>query len=130
MGAATIGVAQEENEEEGIDEQDIFHRMVFFLAAITRFLFNRLLGADDPSFRPVVGKRGTSGAAPGATTSGAAVSTSGATTGGGVRLRDAESLGEGAQGTGGSIAEGAQGREEGREEHVNPLVGLALAHAE
>ena len=130
MGAATIGVAQEENEEEGIDEQDIFHRMVFFLAAITRFLFNRVLGADDPSFRPVMGKRGTSGAAPGATTSGAAVSSSGATTEAASASETPSRWARAAQGTGGSITEGAQGREEGREEHVNPLVGLALAHAE
>jgi hypothetical protein len=30
--------------------------MVSFLAAITLFLFNRVLGADDASFRPVMGK--------------------------------------------------------------------------
>jgi hypothetical protein len=34
MDAAALGVAQEEDEEQGIDEQDIFHRVVFFLAAI------------------------------------------------------------------------------------------------
>ena len=58
MGAAAIGVTEKEDEEQGIDEQDIFYCMVFFLAAITRFLFNRVLGADDPPFRPVMGKRG------------------------------------------------------------------------
>jgi hypothetical protein len=57
MDATAISVAQKEDEEEGIDEQDIFDGMVFFLAAITRFLFSRVLGADDPSFRPVMGKR-------------------------------------------------------------------------
>jgi hypothetical protein len=35
MGAAAIGVAQKEDQEEGIDEQDIFDRVVLFLAAIT-----------------------------------------------------------------------------------------------
>jgi len=30
--------------------------MVFFLAALTRGLFSRVLGADDPSFRAVMGK--------------------------------------------------------------------------
>ena len=36
MGAATIGVTEKEDEEQGIDEQDIFDGMVLFLAAITR----------------------------------------------------------------------------------------------
>ena len=36
--------------------------MISFLTAITRFLFNRVLGADDPPFRPVMGKRGDAGA--------------------------------------------------------------------
>jgi len=80
MDTAAIGVAQKEDEEQGVDEEDIFDRMVFFLAAITRGLFSRVLGADDPSFGPVMGKRGASGAATGATTSGAAASSSGATT--------------------------------------------------
>src|SRR5262249_42177964 len=58
MGTAAVGVAQKEDQEEGIDEQDIFHRVVFFLAAITIGLFSRVLGADDAPFRPVMGKRG------------------------------------------------------------------------
>jgi hypothetical protein len=62
MDAATIGVAQEEDEERGIDQQDIFYRVVFFLAAITRGLFTRVLGADDPPFRAIMGKRGDAGA--------------------------------------------------------------------
>jgi hypothetical protein len=56
MHAATMGVAQKEDEEERIDQQDIFYGVVSFLPAITRFLFNRVLGADDPSLRPVMGK--------------------------------------------------------------------------
>ena len=56
MGAAAIRVTEKKDEEQGIDEQDIFHGVVFFLAAITRFLFSRVLGADDPPFRPVMGK--------------------------------------------------------------------------
>ena len=36
--------------------------VVFFLAAITRGLFSRILGADDPPFRAVMGKRGDAGA--------------------------------------------------------------------
>src|SRR5215831_8269742 len=56
MGTAAVGVAQKEDDEQGIDEQDIFDRVVFFLAAITLLLFSRVLGADDASFRPVMGK--------------------------------------------------------------------------
>ena len=75
MGAATIGVAQKEDGKEGIDQQDIFHRVVFFLATITCFLFSSALGADDAPFRPVMGTRGESGVA----LPGAASSASGAT---------------------------------------------------
>jgi len=67
MDTATVGVAQKEDEEQGIDQQDIFYRVVPFLATITFFLFSRVLGADDPPFRPVMGKRGASGVAAGAT---------------------------------------------------------------
>jgi len=44
MDAAAVGVAQKENQEEGIDEQDIFNGVVLFLTAITRGLFSRILG--------------------------------------------------------------------------------------
>jgi len=60
-----VGVAQKEDEEERIDEQDIFDRVVFFLAVLTRLLFNRVLGADDAPFGPVMSKRGESGATTG-----------------------------------------------------------------
>ena len=55
MPAAALGVAQQEDEEQGIDQQDIFYRVVFFLAALTRGLFKRVLGADEAPFRPVMG---------------------------------------------------------------------------
>src|SRR5438128_8835962 len=80
MGAATISVAQKEDEEQGIDEQNIFDRVILFLPAITVGLFNRVLGADDASFRPVKGKRGEAGAAAGTATTGAGASSSGTTT--------------------------------------------------
>jgi hypothetical protein len=57
MDTAAIGVAQKEDEEQGVDEEHIFDRMVFCLAAITVGLFSRVVGADNPSFRPVMGKR-------------------------------------------------------------------------
>ena len=69
MGAAAIGVTEKEDEEQGIHEQDIFYRVVFFLAPITRFLCSRVLGVDDASFRPVMGKRGASGVVTGADSS-------------------------------------------------------------
>jgi hypothetical protein len=65
MDTAAIRVTQKEDQEQRVDEEDIFYRMVFFLAAITRGLCSRVLGADDPSFRPVMGKRGASGVATG-----------------------------------------------------------------
>src|SRR5215471_13209776 len=56
MDTAAVGVAQKEDQKEGIDEQDIFDGVVPFLATITCFLFNRVLGADDAPFRAVMGK--------------------------------------------------------------------------
>jgi len=76
MDAAAIGVAQKEDREEGIDEQDIFYRVVLFLAAITFRLCRRVLGADDAPFGPVMGKRGEAGAAAGAAATGADASSS------------------------------------------------------
>src|SRR5262245_64884109 len=63
MNTTAIGVAKKEDKEQRVYEEHIFYRMVFFLAAITRGLFSRVLGADNPSFRPVMGKRGASGVA-------------------------------------------------------------------
>jgi hypothetical protein len=62
MNAATVGVAQKEDCERGIDKQDIFDDVILFLAAITVRLFSGVLGADDTSFRPVMGKRGATSA--------------------------------------------------------------------
>jgi len=56
MDPAAVGVAQKEDRERGIDEQDIFDGVVFFLPAITLLLFSRVLGADDAPFGPVMGK--------------------------------------------------------------------------
>ena len=84
MDVISIGVTQEKDEEEGIDQQDIFHRMVFFLAAITRFLFSRVLGADDASLGAVMGKRGDAGATVGtAPPGGGSAAARGVTTGDG-----------------------------------------------
>src|SRR5262245_43929540 len=66
MGATAIGVTEKEDEEQRVDEEHIFYRMVFFLAAITRGLFNRVLGA--------------AGAAVGTATTGAGSSSNGVST--------------------------------------------------
>ena len=80
MDATSIGVAEEEDREQGIDQQDIFYGVVLFLAAITPRLFSRLLGADDASFGAVMGKRGAAGAVASASVSGTGFSFSGVTT--------------------------------------------------
>src|SRR5712691_11906300 len=80
MDATSISVAEEEDREQGIDQENIFYRMVLFLAAITRLLFRRVLGADDTPFGPVMGKRGDADAVAGMATTGAGSSSSGTTT--------------------------------------------------
>jgi hypothetical protein len=80
MDTAAVGIAQKEDQEEGIDSQDIFDGVVLVLATITFRLCRSVLGADDPPFRPVMGTRGASGAAaPGDAISGMGSSSSGAT---------------------------------------------------
>jgi hypothetical protein len=80
MDAAAIGLAQKEDREGSMDQQDIFYRVVFFLAALTCRLCRRVLGADDAPFRPVMGKRGDAGATAGTATTGAGSSSRGPTT--------------------------------------------------
>jgi len=83
MGAAAIRVTEKKDEKQGIDEQDIFDGVVFFLAAITVCLFSPVLGADDAPCRAVMGKRGDAGAAAtgaGSSASSAGSSASGVTT--------------------------------------------------
>jgi len=80
MHAAAVRRTQKEDREQGVDQQDIFDGVVLFLAAITFGLFRRVLGADDPPFRAVMGKRGEAGAAAGTMPTGADASISGVTT--------------------------------------------------
>ena len=62
VDAARSGLTEEHDAQRGIDQQEIFHHMPFFLAAITRFLFSRVCGARDGSLGAVMTKRGgTSG---------------------------------------------------------------------
>jgi hypothetical protein len=74
-----IGRAEKKDCEQGIDEQDNFYRVVFFLAAITLGLFSRVLGADNAPFGLVMGKRGDTSTA-GAATKGVGASSTAVTT--------------------------------------------------
>src|SRR6266852_2172958 len=80
MHAASPGITEKEDDEQGIDQQDIFYRMVLFLAAITLGLFSRILGADDAPLGAVMGKRGEVGTTAGAATRGGRSSSTGITT--------------------------------------------------
>src|SRR5690348_5928886 len=66
MDTAPDGFAEEEDDEQGIDQQDVLYGMVLFLAAVALRLFGRVLGADDAPFRPVMSKRGEPGPGTGA----------------------------------------------------------------
>ena len=57
MDAAANGVAEEQDDQHGIDQQDVLYRVVLFLATVTVRLFSRVLGADNAPFRPVMSKR-------------------------------------------------------------------------
>jgi len=81
MDTAAIGVTEKEDQKEGIDEQDIFDRVVLFLAAIALRLCSHVLGADDTPFGPIMGKRGDGGVAAGTVATGAGSSARGATRG-------------------------------------------------
>jgi hypothetical protein len=58
MRTVALGVTQKQNGERRIDQQDIFHRVVFFLAVRTMGLLSRVLGAHDAPLGAVMGKRG------------------------------------------------------------------------
>src|ERR1043166_2813367 len=79
MDTAAVRVAQKEDDEHGIDAQDIFDGVLSFLPALTRLLFNRVLGADDPPFGPVMGTRGEAASAAGSAPPSAGSSSSGVT---------------------------------------------------
>src|SRR3954468_5405065 len=78
MDAAANGVAEEQDDQRGIDQQDVLYRMVLFLATVTVRLFSRVLGADNAPFRPVMSKRGEPWPATGAEAGEGAGSSSGA----------------------------------------------------
>src|SRR5438132_4278773 len=65
MDGTAGGVDEEKDYEQGVHEQDIFDGVVLLLAALTRGLCRRVLGADDASLRAVMGTRGDASAAAG-----------------------------------------------------------------
>jgi hypothetical protein len=73
VGAAGIGLTQEEDRERRVDEQHVFYGVVSFLAAITARLLKRILGALDAPFGAIVAKRGEVAAGAGAAAGGADV---------------------------------------------------------
>src|SRR2546423_891868 len=79
MAAAAAGVTEKEGDKQGIDQQDIFDRVILVFATLTCRLFSRGLGADDAPFGAVMGTRGETDAAVAPATTGAGSSTSGAT---------------------------------------------------
>src|SRR5688572_22216593 len=76
MDAAANGVAEEQDDQQGIDQQDVLYRMVLFLATVTVRLFSRVLG--NAPFRPVMSKRGEPCPTPGTEAGQGAGSSSGA----------------------------------------------------
>jgi hypothetical protein len=73
VGAAGIGLTQEEAGERRVDEPYVFHRVVSFLAAITARLLKRILGALDAPFGALVATRGEVATGAGAAAGGADV---------------------------------------------------------
>jgi len=80
MGTAAVGVAQQEEDEQGMDAQDICDGVVLVLAALTRGLLRRVLGADDAPCGPVMGTRGEVDAVAGVGATGVASSACDVTT--------------------------------------------------
>ena len=115
---------RKKDHEQGIDEQDVLERVVFFLPAIAVRLCRRVLGADDAPFGAVMGKRG--GRWPGDWRRGGGASPAVRL----LRLRNTQPLRESREGSGRGIAEGAQRGQQRGQEHVNPLIGFALDHPE
>jgi hypothetical protein len=69
MDTAWTGLTQEEDAQGPIDQQKIFQHVPLFLAAITPFLFSRVVGARDGSLGAIMTKRGATGGVVGRTSS-------------------------------------------------------------
>ena len=69
MHTARMSFTQEQDTQGSIDQQDVFEHMPLFLAAVTRFLFSRVVGARDGSLGAIMTKRGAMGGVAGRTAS-------------------------------------------------------------
>jgi hypothetical protein len=70
VGAAGLGLTEQEDRECRIAQQDVFDRVALVLAAITAHLLNWILGTLDAPLGPVVPTRGEAGAEAGAAAGG------------------------------------------------------------
>ena len=61
MDTTRMRLAQEEDAQGAIDQEKVFQHVPLFLAAITCFLFRRVVGARDGSLGAVMTKRGATG---------------------------------------------------------------------
>ena len=117
LGAALLrdtaapGGPEQEDREQGLHEQDLVDGMVLWLAARTRGLCSRGLGADAAPGRPVMGTRGA--AASGGTTGAASASETPQRCARAPRER-------------GGIAEGVARCPQRGQEDVEPRIGLTL----
>jgi hypothetical protein len=61
MHTARMRLTEEQNAHGSIDQQEVFQHVPLFLAAITRFLFSRILRAREGSLGAIMTKRGGAG---------------------------------------------------------------------
>jgi hypothetical protein len=80
MDTARMRLTQEEKAHGPIDQQQVFPRVPLFLAALTRFLFSRIVGARDGSLGAIMTKRGATGGEAACTISAGGASSGGAGT--------------------------------------------------
>jgi hypothetical protein len=125
VSTSRIGRTQKEDGERRIDQQHILHRMAFRLAARTAPLPRRILGTLDAPFGAIVAKRGEADGSPGGDGSWGSATTAVAPSSATPR-RFASSVTDRA---GASRSVRSVDRKY-HQEDMNPLVGLALAHAE
>jgi hypothetical protein len=96
MDTARAGLTQEEDGQGPIDPQEIFQQVPLFLAAITPFLFSRVLGARDGSLGAIMTKRGAAGGVMARTSSAGGASSGKSGTATPMRVRKASTRPQGA----------------------------------
>jgi hypothetical protein len=63
MDTTRMRLAQEEDTQGPIDQEEVFQHVPLVLAAITRLLFSRVVGARDGSLGAIMRKRGSAAGA-------------------------------------------------------------------